>query len=109
MHTYTVEFRIQGALLVPSRVTEKLGLEPCQTREKTNSSSDDKKKIRNALWAYNGAFEEKEWDDLETGLTFLLKILLTKKEVIKSELNDFDMYWWCGHFQSSFNGGLSFQ
>jgi hypothetical protein len=100
MHRYTVEFRIEGAALVPADVSAKLGLEPCQVREGVAR--------RNALWSYDGAAEStqrKEWESLEEGLLYLLERLLPKQGVIQANFGGFDMYWWCGHFQQSFDGG----
>jgi hypothetical protein len=35
----------------------------------------------------------------------VLKDLSPKKELIWSAFGRFNIYWWCGHFQSSFSGG----
>ena len=42
---------------------------------------------------------------MEEGLTFLLKILSTRKAEIITLAHQFDAVWWIGHFQSSFDGG----
>jgi len=110
MHKYTVEFRIEGNTLVPSEVTALLGLQPSQVR----NLNSDKRKIDESklLWAYNG-FDLtegpiQEWESLEEGLLFLLVRLMPKKKQIQLEFGNFDMYWWCGHYQQSFDGGPTF-
>jgi hypothetical protein len=46
-----------------------------------------------------------EWESLELGLQYLLGKLLPKMELIRSYISKYDVFWWCGHFQSSFDGG----
>ncbi|MCL7489396.1 MAG: DUF4279 domain-containing protein [Desulfobulbaceae bacterium] len=111
MDTYTVEFRIEGTELVPSEVTRVLGLEPCQTRDM--AANKDSKRHCTPLWSYDGMssetdFVEQEWKSLEEGLLFLLDKLSPKRELIQKEFSDYDKYWWCGHFQDSFDGGPTF-
>jgi hypothetical protein len=38
-------------------------------------------------------------------LEFLLKNLSSKKADIADLATQFDGFWWCGHFQTSFDGG----
>ena len=106
MHEYTVELRISGAELVPANVTQALGLEPCSVRE----VGEPKSKSRvwdEALWGYNGFPEgtPKHWASLEDGLTFILDRLEPLRSQIDGFKQDCDVFWWCGHFQSSFDGG----
>lgn len=105
MHKYTVAFRIEGEVLVPSEVTEKLGLHPTHVRETPHSKNNVK---RNSLWSYSGSTLQIEWDSLESGLLHLLEELVSKKNLIDSNFKQFDKYWWCGHFQRSFDGGPTF-
>lgn len=114
MHKYTVEFRIEGQGLVPLDVTRTLGLQPCQIREETIGRNGNKRS--KSLWSYDGFFSgsgsgsdsKQEWDSLEDGISSLLEILLPKRDLIRSKFGKFDMYWWCGHFQQSFDGGPTF-
>lgn len=111
MDTYTVEFRIEGSLLVPSEVTKILGLHPCHTSD--IKTVKNKKKYRKPFWSYDGIssennFIEQEWNSLEDGLLFLLEKLLPKSELIRSQFDEYRTYWWCGFFQQSFNGGPTF-
>lgn len=103
MHKYTVSFRIDGNNLFPSAVTEKLNLQPDQIRE--NPPRKDVGKVFRPLWSYSGAVPNQEWSSLEEGLLYVLKDLLPKKDLIWSAFGNFNLYWWCGHFQSSFDGG----
>lgn len=109
-HTYSVQFRISGINLNPSIVTEKLGIEPCQVREVSKSGIYKRK--RTPFWAYDGfsvmSDHTREWRSLDDGLFLLLGTLMPKRDLIISNFSEFDMYWWCGHFQSSFDGGPMF-
>ena len=55
---------------------------------------------------YNGrdSTEALEWLSLEEGLAFLLDKLQPVKQRL-SRLEDHQILFWCGHFQSSFDGG----
>lgn len=106
MHEYTVELRIEGVDLVPATMTEKFGLEPCTVREVGGRRSETK--IWDvAVWGYSGfpAGSAKFWSSLEEGLTFLLDKLERHQSLIDSYKHKYDLVFWCGHFQSSFDGG----
>jgi hypothetical protein len=92
MHEYTVEFRISGAELVPTSIMQELKLEPCLVRE-VGERRGEGKVWHKALWSYSGfpSGALKYWAPLEDGLNFILE--------------KYDIVWWCGHFQSSFDGG----
>jgi hypothetical protein len=47
----------------------------------------------------------REWTSLEDGLRHVLEILLPKKDIIEEYAKAYEAVWWCGHFQSSFDGG----
>jgi hypothetical protein len=106
MHEYMVELRISGTDLVPATVTETLGLEPCSVRE-VGERRSERRVWNQALWGHNGCPPNTPsyWQSLEAGLTFLLNRL----EPLRSEIDDckqkYNVVWWCGHFQSSFDGG----
>ena len=104
-HIYTVEFRIFSETLDPIVITSTLNLQPCQVRRQGSRRDDGK--IFTGMWAYNGYGEAKipDWDSLEEGLTFLLDKLWAHKEVIIGYKSNARLMWWCGHFQSSFDGG----
>jgi hypothetical protein len=106
MHEYTVELRISGAALVPATITEALGLEPCSIREMGERKADGKVWDQ-ALWGYNGFPSDTPnyWASLEDGLTFLLQRLEPLRTQIVSYKQNYDIVFWCGHFQSSFDGG----
>lgn len=106
MHEYTVELRISGAELVPGTITEALRLEPCSVR-KVGESKSEQRVWDKALWGYNGFYPEtaKSWSSLEEGLVFLLDRLEPFRTKIDGYKQNYDVVFWCGHFQSSFDGG----
>ena len=108
MDTYTIEFRIEGFELVPSEVTALLNLQPSQIREININENTSMRHM--PLWAYEGKYFESnsEWQSLEEGLASLLEQLIPKRDLIWSKFGEFDIYWWCGHFQQSFDGGPTF-
>lgn len=106
MHEYTVELRISGAELVPATITQALGLEPSLVRL-VGERRGEGKVWDQALWACNGfsAGTPKSWASLEEGLTFLLDRLEPVRSEIEEYKEKYNVVWWCGHFQSSFDGG----
>lgn len=105
-HSYTVEVRFFGDALDPSEISRKLGLEPTRSRARTSVPSNGK--ARRPFWAYNGESEDgfcREWISLEAGLEFLVRRLMPMRSVVVDLSQEFEGIWWCGHFQSSFDGG----
>jgi len=106
MDTYTVEFRMEDLSLIPSEITKILELNPCQTRD---INSHINKRNPNALWAYDGIYFDNdslayEWKTLEEGLSFVLDKLEPKLHLIESNFSMYKRYFWCAHFQESFDG-----
>ncbi len=112
MHEYTVELRISGAELDPASVTQELALEPSIVR-KVGERRSEGQGWAQALWGYNGLFSHSDdgsnaahpWASLEEGLTFLLDKLEPLRSQIEKYKENYDVVFWCGHFQSSFDGG----
>jgi hypothetical protein len=108
MHTYSVQFRINGKDLDPGEVTRKLGLEPNQVRIAGERRSANQV-WHESLWSYDGgtasAETAREWTSLEDGLLYVLERLLPKRELIQEYAKSHEAVWWCGHFQSGFDGG----
>ena len=105
-HVYTVELRFSGDQLEPSEISAKLNLPSSNSLSPSQSQLRSRK--RRPYWAYNGHGEigfQTEWASLEDGLRFLLKCLSIRKTEVIALSNQFDGLWWCGHFQSSFDGG----
>jgi hypothetical protein len=48
------------------------------------------------------------WDSLELGLASLLKILIPHKQTLQEYPHGHEVFIWCGHFTSSFDGGPFF-
>ena len=107
MHRYSVQFRISGTNVIPSEITRGLDLQPNQIRIIGEKRSGDRT-WDESLWSYDGTSNDlgsKEWESLEDGLLFVLNKLLPKKDLIRNYVENSEAIWWCGHFQSSFNGG----
>ncbi|WP_431287586.1 DUF4279 domain-containing protein [Roseateles chitinivorans] len=105
-HVYTIELRFSGDELEPLEISSRLHLQPSNSFGRNGAQLGAKR--RRPFWAYNGREEfgfQPEWHALEDGLAFLLNTLKTKKSEILLMSERFDGVWWCGHFQSSFDGG----
>jgi hypothetical protein len=102
-HEYTVEFRIFSKTLDPNEITKELGLKPCQIR--LEGSLGPGNRLQQGMWAYDGGEESKTWDSLSDGLLFLLDKLWPLRDKIAKYKPDAKLIWWCGSFQSSFDGG----
>jgi hypothetical protein len=104
-HVYKVEFRIWSETLDPGVITSALNLQPCQARRQGSQRADGK--TFTGMWAYNGYghAESPDWDSLEEGLTFVSDKLWPQKEMITGYKSNARLMWWCGHFQSTFDGG----
>lgn len=101
-HLYTVELRFTSATLDPSEVGRRLNLEP------SGSSLAHGARSKRAFWAYNGHDQpgfRAEWESLEHGLDFLLNALASCQSTIVELSGQYSACWWCGHFQSGFDGG----
>ncbi|MCW5319858.1 DUF4279 domain-containing protein [Verminephrobacter aporrectodeae subsp. tuberculatae] len=102
-HVYTVELRFLGE---PSEISDRLNLKPSNSFSKKQNQK--MKRPRRPYWGYSGRGEAgylRKWESLGDGLKFLLEILRSRKSEIIAIGHQFDGHWWCGHFQSSFNGG----
>jgi hypothetical protein len=108
MHTYSVQFRIFGKDLDPDEITQRLGIQPNQVRI-AGERRGEKQVWPESMWSYDGAKltadAVPEWTSLEDGLRHVLEILLPKKNLIQEYAQTHEVVWWCGHFQSSFDGG----
>jgi Domain of unknown function (DUF4279) len=104
-HVYTVEFRIFSATLDPVTITSELGLQPCQVRLQGTLRADGE--VFTGMWAYNGYGSEDgpDWESLEEGLAFVLSKLWPVRDVLAGYRSNARLLWWCGHFQTSVDGG----
>jgi hypothetical protein len=103
---YTVELRISGRDLSPSEITKAMGIQPTHVRHRGGRRSASST-FESGVWSYAGT-DADEWASLEAGLASLMEILRSKKALIASYAERFDVCWWCGHFQQSFDGGPTF-
>jgi Domain of unknown function (DUF4279) len=99
-HRYTVEFRVFSRSLDPEEITQELGLQPCQIRVEGTPRFDGRR-----MWAYDGGVGSIDWDSLEKGLAFVLEKLSPHYQTISRYKTSGELIWWCGHFQSTFDGG----
>jgi hypothetical protein len=108
-HTYTVELRIFSRTLDPSAITRELGIAPSAVRLPGSVRSDGR--ALDAMWVFNGArtgaAPPPEWSSLEEGLTALVDKLWPSREAIAGYRSAARVIWWCGNFQTSFDGGPS--
>jgi hypothetical protein len=105
-HAYTVELRFLGEQLEPSEISARLNLQPSHALSQSLNQSSKRK--RRPYWGYDGQGEDgyqPEWTSLEDGFEFLFKILISRRAEIIALARQFDGFWWCGHFQTSFDGG----
>lgn len=107
MCEYTVEFRIEGATLVPERITDTLGLQPSLVRRAGDHRSEGRT-FDKALWAFSGAplppGEIRTWNALDDGLRYVAAQLVPRSAALRSLLREFDGYWWCAHFETGLVG-----
>jgi Domain of unknown function (DUF4279) len=105
-HEYAVELRFTGENLVPSDVSARLGLLP--TNYYVRGMDYPNTKNRLPFWGYDAQSDRdnyRGWQSLEEGFEFVCRELRSKKAEIITLSREFKGLWWCGHFQSSFDGG----
>lgn len=107
--SFTVEFRIYGKALNPDAITDMLQLKPCQVA--LAGSRLGSRTIQEAMWAFNGFEDDQantpEWATLEEGLTFVLNKLWSRREIISHCSGATRLIWWCAHFQTVFDSGIT--
>ncbi len=106
-HEYSVALRIRGSTLIPAEITAELGLIPSRTTNSMNRDWGGHKGTDEALWEYNGSESDEIqlYDSLDDGLQQLLREIWPVKDKIAEYQKRHDVFWWCGHFQTSFDGG----
>lgn len=105
MHRYTVELRIVGKDLDPDEVSRRLGLKPSQAWRKGDRRGENSTRTA-GTWSFEVLPHGRDdWPSLAEGLTSLLKKLEPIRSQIQSYLPANEVYVWCGHFTSSFDGG----
>jgi Domain of unknown function (DUF4279) len=105
-HSFTVEIRFYGDRLDPSEISRRMHLDPSGSL--TLSAASSSSRTRRPFWAYNGQGQKgflPEWQSLEQGLAFLVHRLAPVRSTVVDLSKTFEGIWWCGHFQSSFDGG----
>jgi len=105
-HVYNVSLQFSGDQLEPSEITARLNLQPSKVFNKSENLPWQRQRC--SCWEYNGKGEvgyQFGWEFLEDGLEFLVATLNSRKAEIIAIGRQFEGYWWCSHFQASFNGG----
>lgn len=109
MHRYTVELRIVGQNLNPDEVTRVLGLVPTRVARK----GEPKVGGATSKWMANmWGFEvfppgKDDWSSLGDGIESLLRTFGPIRDRLRVYSAGNEIYVWCGHFTSSFDGGPS--
>ena len=109
MHRYTVELRIVGQNLNPDEVTRKLSVVPTRVARKGEPKvGGATSKWMANMWGFEVLPPGKDdWTSLEDGIEALLRTFEPIRERLHSYSEGNEMYLWCGHFTSSFDGGPS--
>jgi hypothetical protein len=109
MHRYTIDLRIYGEILDRGRITKLLGVEPTMF-QMIGDRKGAAARFSKSLWAYAGNLDDsgqiREWACVGDGVKHIMANISRKGlgEVVKEN----NAIWWCGHFQSSFDGGPEF-
>ena len=95
-----------GEKLDPDCVTAATGLTACQTRW-AGAPRGSRSTFTQGMWAFDGqgGARSKDWESLEEGLAFVLDRLQGTEGIFATLKDEFEVQWWCGHFQSVFDGG----
>src|SRR4051794_6848538 len=106
MHKYTVELRIAGKDLDLSRVTAALKLQPTNTRVKGEKLGRSRV-AGESMWGFDvrSSRGRQDWESLENALKAAVGRFRPKKLALKTLARRYDVYLWCGHFTTSFDGG----
>ncbi|MCW5236610.1 DUF4279 domain-containing protein [Verminephrobacter eiseniae] len=92
--------------LEPSEISARLNLESNNSFSKSQNQPTERQ--RTPFWGYDGkgdAGYQHDWESLEDGLKFLIKILDSRKAEIIAIGRQFDGCWWCGYSQANSDGG----
>jgi hypothetical protein len=107
-HRYTIDLTFRGESLDVAYVSDTLGIQPTDFSQFNNQPRPTPRE-RSLFWSYNGRGEDgfqEEWSTLGEGLSFLMRLLAPQRDKIKLlSQQDLVGFWWCGHFQDSFDGG----
>ena len=108
MHRYTVELRVAGKNLELEQVTRTLGVTPTQVRRKGERKSE-RSTWTEDMWSFEVLPPGRDgWASLEDGLIALLRIFGPIQDRLHPYSSANNVFIWCGHFTSSFDGGPLF-
>jgi len=105
MQTYSIALRISGKNLDVAEVTAKLRVNPTQTRI-IGGYRSPKSVWDETMWEYDvrPTGNKVVWDTLEEGLQKLLSTLASRKRILRHYQRRFKVFFWCGHYSTSFGG-----
>jgi hypothetical protein len=105
MHRYTVELRVFGPNVDPDEVTKSTGVSPTQVRRKGDQKSPSSTWKSN-MWAFEVVQPgQQDWPSLSDGLSALMNRFRPVQDRLRTYASRNELYIWCGHFSSSFDGG----
>lgn len=104
MHEYTAALRVSGERLDIPNVTQALGLQP--THVVLVGEPQHRGPAKKSVWSFE-VFPRAggEWESLEDALASLMTAFTGRGSVVRQLQKEFEVYFWCGHFSSSFDGG----
>jgi hypothetical protein len=107
MHRYTVRLQIVGQALNPEEVTRTLGLMPTQARRKGEPKVEGTTRKWTAnMWAFEVLPQGRDdWSSLGDALATALSAFSPVRDKVRAYSATNQVYLWCGHFTSSFDGG----
>ena len=93
-----------GRDLDPSFVSDETGLVANVVRQAGDRLGS--KTFNEGMWSFNGREAgDEQWNSLQEGLVFVLDAISHVDHLFKKYRERWMVIWWCGHFQSAFDGG----
>lgn len=102
-HHYSVALRVSGDEIDPQQVTRLLKVQPAQAWKK---GEDERPRSKTGGWELRlepegGRF----WLSLDDGLNALMDAIALRRKEVRELALQHEVFWWVGHFQTSFDGG----
>ena len=105
-HTYTASLRFYGLPHIVQGLSEELGL-PGHVLPYRGGRHAPATPAPMLTWDYSiqPSAPNLNWESLQEPLEALLNVILPVRDRILLIAQTLERIWWCGHFQSSFDGG----
>lgn len=105
-HSYTAALRFSGPPEKIHGLSENLGLPGVALPQRVvNTASSMPVSILTWNYSISSSSPNGDWDSLEEALEVLLSECRSARHRIIAAASTLKGVWWCGHFQSSFDGG----